>query len=131
MRGRQTLANSANGRKTDQRRTTVALRAPGGNRSTSGKRRSKKTAVTYHATIYPGPTEPISAEFAQGILRLERIFNAEIWLIVQNGLGTCTEISNDLFKKFRDRGDDVEKCGDKFTILLDSPGGDADAAYRL
>lgn len=97
------------------------------------KPRSRKIKQ-YFASLYPGfdrPEKAIPSEFAQQIRKIESILQMPVWFIIQNEGPECyTEISGSLFKAFQ--GARKEMGTDKpVALLLESPGGEPDYAYRI
>ncbi len=84
----------------------------------------------YCASVYPGPTYPVPKAFADLIQRLEKLLDMPVWFIVQNNDGPWAEIGSELFKGFQRAMSDMPK-GEPIALLLESPGGQANYAYRL
>ena len=88
------------------------------------------TVKTYYASIYPGKDRPVPRDFAADILRLEKLLGLPVWLLVQNGSGPWAEISGPLFKGFQKARAGIQS-GKPAALLIESPGGDPDFAYRI
>jgi Serine dehydrogenase proteinase len=100
--------------------------------SLGSSRPSPKSAAPkkYFASIYPGESETVSAEFAELVLRLELELKMPIWLLVQNGKGAWSEISTVIYRAFRADSHEIQR-EQPVALLVDSPGGDAHQAFRI
>lgn len=82
----------------------------------------------YRASIYPDADLPEA--FGEAIMKLEALLEMPIWLIVQNEDSKWGEISGDVYRGFRKQKASIEE-GKPVGILFQSPGGQADEAYRI
>ncbi len=82
----------------------------------------------YMASIYP--KTPILPDFAKAIQKLETALAMPVWLISQVGQGATHEISNQIAAGIQKHCADIDP-GKPIALVLDSPGGDAHAAYRI
>ena len=83
---------------------------------------------SYRATIYPDADLPEG--FGEAIVKLETLLQIPIWLIVQNEDSDWGAIGPDVYKAFRKEKATIEE-GKPIGVLLQSPGGQADEAYRI
>ncbi len=88
----------------------------------------------YFASIAPGSGVALPKEFGKKIVELEKLLNVPIWVIIHQGhcpnCGAGAEIELDLFKGFQSDYANIPE-GRPIGLLLESPGGDAHAAYRI
>lgn len=95
--------------------------------------------IEYFASVVPGKNVPLPLQFAKNIIALEKLFQIPIWLIVHQG--ACPDCGNPecpkavdlepfMFKAFQRELPQIPQ-GQPIGILLESPGGDADTAYRI
>jgi hypothetical protein len=82
------------------------------------------------AEIYPGPSKPLPSEFVASVKSLEKLLGMPIWLLVQNGEGSHSNIDFRVFRGFRKHKAQIEESK-SIALLLDSPGGDAHFAYHI
>jgi hypothetical protein len=82
----------------------------------------------YRASIYPAGDLPVS--FGERIAQLESLLQIPIWLIVQNGRGDWSDIGQEVYHGFRSSKSEIEE-GKPVGILLHSPGGLAEEAYKI
>lgn len=86
----------------------------------------------YYASIFPGPTVVVDERLAELIGKLESQLKIPIWLMIQDGNSQDQygDIDHSVFLGFRDCCEEIE---DKKPagLLIESPGGDADYAYRI
>lgn len=83
---------------------------------------------TYGATIYHD--RPIPADFADIVESLEKALDMKLWLLVQNGTGQWSDITDDVYRGFLNNKYEIqqdERCG----LVIHSPGGDASSAYKI
>lgn len=93
----------------------------------------------YFATITPTPApgeRPIHPEFARAILDLEATLGMQLWVLMQTGSdhlgksGPYDLLTNSIANAFfQQRGE--MPTDQPVALLIHSPGGQADAAYRL
>lgn len=88
-----------------------------------------------YASIFPGPTSPLSKSLSHALEGLEDAFGRPIWLLIQqiHGPGTHAPfahldqaVSDDFMKNRRH----LHGC-DEVVLVIDSPGGYAESAYQL
>jgi hypothetical protein len=87
----------------------------------------------YYASIYPGPEQPIPADFARKVLAVEEAFGKPIWVLVQNvedDQHPFADMGPKVWDGFFSARDELAKC-EKVALLLDSPGGFARETYQL
>lgn len=83
----------------------------------------------YQASIFA--RQPVSSEFAELIVELERLLDRKVWLLVQNGEDDeWGSVTTELYRGFRDQEGQISS-GEKVALLLHSPGGQADCAYKI
>jgi hypothetical protein len=99
----------------------------------NGARKPKLAAPkpkVYRSAIYQEPGESISPEFAEAVRALEKELRLPVWLLIQDGpTHPWHELTLEVFEAFYRRKNDLPKDG--IALLLDSPGGYADWAYRI
>lgn len=98
-------------------------------------KRSKKKLVApklYYMSIYPGPSVPVPNEFAELVIALEGLFKKKLWLLIQDGDPVEDYHSIDLatFKGFQAETEKIKEQ-EACVLLLETPGGSADHAYRI
>lgn len=87
----------------------------------------------YCCSIYPGLTTEIPKELASPVKCLETVLEMPVWLLVQNDdnfQSSWSSIGFEVFRGFQDAVAEIEE-GKPVCLLIDSPGGDADCAYRI
>jgi hypothetical protein len=92
-----------------------------------------KPAKGYVASIYPFGM-PLPAEFGSSIHLLEKLLNLPIWVLIQQGrcqgCGKGMEMEPAIFKAFQSDYPNIP-AGKPVGLLIESPGGDPDTAYRV
>ncbi len=89
----------------------------------------------YAASIYTGPNSTLPAEFADGILELEKALELPVFLIVQTyesedkSQAFLEEIDGVLYHSILANLDSLPKG--PVAILIESPGGYANCAYQI
>lgn len=83
---------------------------------------------TYKATIFADCDIP--AEFGEAIEELEKLLEMQLWIMVQNSQDKWGDISEDVYKGFREKKSDIAREG-KCGLLIHSPGGHASSAYKI
>ncbi len=91
---------------------------------------AKKASPERYASIYPGPNIPIDKKLSDLVIHLESILELPIWLMIQDGRGSWDEINYQVFTGFRDNQKEIVN-NKSVGLLIDSPGGDADFAYKI
>jgi hypothetical protein len=73
------------------------------------------------------PTE-LPVEFAEAVLELEKLLKMPVWLLIQDGAGhdLCPHMEEMFF-----RGRNELPQGKPIALLIESPGGSAEAAYSI
>jgi hypothetical protein len=90
-----------------------------------------KAQKRYETSIYPGPGRPIPEDLAKSVLALEKSLAKQVWLLVQQDhQGALAHIDRRLTNAFW-KAKDALPAGEPIALLVDSPGGDARAAYQL
>lgn len=88
----------------------------------------------YYASLVPGRSIPLPPDFAKCIISLEKLFRIPIWLLLHQGkcqtCGSGVDLDHFMFKAFQEELPNIPR-GEPIGILLESPGGDADTAYRV
>jgi len=90
-----------------------------------------ETTVKCCASIYPGPRVPLPDDFVVQVKSLELLLDMPIILCVQND-PECEfgNIDGRLLEAFRNLRSDLDQ-GSQVALLIDSPGGQADCAYKV
>jgi hypothetical protein len=84
----------------------------------------------YAASIFCSAGD-LPTDLAKDILELETILQMPVWCIVQNeGFGAWSNISSKILIGFRQNKPKIE-INKPMALLIDSPGGQADNAYRI
>jgi hypothetical protein len=106
-----------------------------------GKRRvpirgkvAPKLPPVHHASICSGPrSEPLPAAFVDTIAKLESELGMDVWLLIQgdddNDHAAFASINVEMLDAFRAHKKQMPQK--EIALIIDSPGGDADAAYQL
>ncbi len=84
----------------------------------------------YVASIYQGPGALLPLEFAAGIRALERALGKPVWMLVHQGQGTYGTLDETVLEGFLEVRADL-RSSEPVALLIDSPGGDARAAYLI
>lgn len=88
------------------------------------------STVQYCAEIFPGQGFPLPNEFGAAVKKMENLLGMPVWLLVQNGDTPWSNLSARVYNGFKKFKNEIEE--DKpVALLLDSPGGDAQFAYRI
>jgi hypothetical protein len=86
--------------------------------------------ISRKASIYP--PEPLPEDFCQLVARMEMILGTPVWLLIQSGgsYEPFSQLSMEVYKGFQ-----AEMRGraslPAITLLVESPGGEPDWAFRL
>jgi hypothetical protein len=96
------------------------------------KARASTTPKQYTASIFP--PVPLSDKFASAVLGLEAVLKAPVWLIVQDAgrhgkPSNFDNIDEPILKAFLNQRSALPKK--PINIIVESPGGQAKAAYQL
>jgi hypothetical protein len=83
----------------------------------------------YAATIHSDPAT-LPADFCSVVRELERTLEMPVWLLVQHDGEKFDEIDDELSNAFLSELGDATDHG-PMALLLDSPGGYSDCAYRI
>jgi hypothetical protein len=92
-----------------------------------GAQRNTTPALFAHIT---GPRNPVPSELVKAVSGLEAAMGNRVVMFIQAANGAFGNISDFIFHKFLKEIDELP-YNEPVTILLHSPGGQADAAYRL
>jgi hypothetical protein len=114
-----------NGRARNGRRTRAVLDG-----AESTQRAATRKAPAVYSPSLP-PQSKLPEEFGAGVKALEQALDLPVWMLVQNNsqirpLGLYPL----LLQTFMEARDELAACG-HVALLIDSPGGLADVAYRL
>lgn len=86
--------------------------------------------TSYCSNIYPSRKEVIPAEFSSLVIELEKELNTSIWLLIQNGSNSrFNTIDEAVWSLFVSRED--EMVGENISLVINSPGGYAESAYKI
>jgi hypothetical protein len=88
---------------------------------------AKPKAKVYRGSI---SKQEVKEDFAKLIKRLEKELGMPVWLMIQNQKGPWGEIGYSLYAELL-KSKEAIKEGAPCALLLDTPGGDAHAAYRI
>jgi hypothetical protein len=81
----------------------------------------------YYGSIHPGKSQPVPDEFAVAVKKLEAAIGCPIWLLIQN---EDMSLDAGVFRAFRDARKEIEE-NRPVALLIESPGGEAEYAYRI
>lgn len=86
----------------------------------------------YFATIHPGPGTEVDPQVASLVKGLESQLDISIWLLVQDGesKNEFSEIEYSVLSGFRKHASELENKK-PVGLLIESPGGNAHAAYHI
>lgn len=96
----------------------------------NGKGGAPHKLKEYQASIHQCDPEPLPGGFVAAIQNLEALLAMPVWFIIQNGECEYANISFKVYKGFQTHRLDF-KQGKPVALILDSPGGDPDMAYRI
>ena len=84
------------------------------------------------ASIYPGPSKPLSEDLAKILLQAQKEIDLPLWLLIQSDSGVKgTDILGpELWKLFVSNENELPK-GEPVALVVDSPGGHAKEAYQI
>lgn len=94
---------------------------------------AKAKKVSYYADIYPGEDTPLPedlTDFAEAVLELEAKLGHPVWTIIQDGRPRLGAIGGYLQEVLVSARQEF-KPGQEISIILHTPGGDPDCAYRI
>src|SRR6266478_8489414 len=85
----------------------------------------------YAVSIYPGTQHPVPETLADAIRKLEASLGMPVWMLIQDGdeNNPFGEINDAVRNGFFDARTSITSQG-PVALLVDSPGGDAKAAYQ-
>lgn len=91
-----------------------------------------KPGGEHFASIFPGPDQPVPVELVETVRALEASVAMEVWLLVHQGEANhpLDYLTEEICQAFFAARATMPK-NRPICLLLDSPGGSADAAYRL
>lgn len=94
----------------------------------------KKRNVRYLASIYPGfkTDKSLPKDFGEAVIKLEATLGYPVWVIIQNERPgqPWSDIDEPLYNRFFNVRSHIAR-GKPVGLLIDSPGGDARAAYKI
>jgi hypothetical protein len=126
-------ARKANGRPNNGRSATSRAKAAKNAAATKASATPKppdapKKPVTYSGSL--APHGPLPGEFGDAVKGLEAVLGVPVWMLVQTGAQRPIGLYEPLLQKFLEARDELAACG-HVALLIDSPGGLADVAYRI
>lgn len=93
-----------------------------------------KNAKDFVASIYASSgnakIDRLPKEFVVIIKELEIEIGMPVWMLIQNGSGSCSQIDGETCKGFQRQKGDI-KDGQPVALLIESPGGMPDQAYYI
>ena len=89
---------------------------------------ASSTPKKYSASVYTHPSLP--HEFAEAVLELEQLMDTPVFLLIQNAGTKYASLDYSLFVALLKSLDDIP-CDKPVILLIDSPGGYANYAYRI
>lgn len=87
----------------------------------------------YTASIFPGRGGTVPTDFAEAVLQMEKALGMPIWLLVQQGGtrgGEWDTVGLCVYKGFQKACLQIEE-NKPVALLVESPGGEAEFAYRI
>ena len=91
---------------------------------------SKSKPTRYYASIYPGEKQQLPSGFADAVRDLESLRDMPVFLLVHGTTGDYASLDQPLFDALMASRDDVPS-NSSIALLVDSPGGQANAAYQI
>jgi hypothetical protein len=86
------------------------------------------TPKRYYASISGKPSDPLPDGFVVVIRKLETALKAPLWLLIQNG--EMSSMDSAVYVGFRDARLEIEE-NRPVALLVESPGGQAEFAYKI
>lgn len=83
----------------------------------------------YVATVCPGPGTPLRPQFAEAVKRLESSLKMPVWLLIQGQRDRFAHLEDEVVIACRQARLELPK-NQRVALVIDSPGGDARAAYQ-
>jgi Serine dehydrogenase proteinase len=87
-------------------------------------------AAKHFASIFPGPSTPLPDDLGAALGKLASTLQVPLWLVIQNHEGPFGHLEENLFEAFHAAKGSLP-VGTPIALLVDSPGGDARAAYQV
>lgn len=88
-----------------------------------------KVSSAFRASIYPKDSN-LPSDFVFLIQELEKLLEMPLWMIIQNDRSEWGNISPEVYYELREVKADIAE-GKPVGLLLQSPGGDAESAYKI
>jgi hypothetical protein len=117
----------------------ATARSGNGRTSHSAAKNAKASAEAPGASKAPKPVEysgsivphgPLPDDFGTAVKALEEALEVPVWMLVQCGNTKPIGLYTPLLRKFLAARDEIAACG-HVALLVDSPGGLAEVAYRI
>jgi hypothetical protein len=92
-----------------------------------------KPPSTYEVSAHPGPGNAIPAELGEAAIDLQKAFGGKsVWFLIQNNGGgpRYDELDESVRQAFFKARTDLRSCSSPL-LVVDSPGGYAQAAYQI
>ncbi len=91
------------------------------------------TDQRYTASIYSGAAGVIDPRLVEIVQKLESDRGCPVWLLIQRGHGhnPLHQISRELYETFFLARRELRACRTPPALVIDSGGGDANAAYQI
>lgn len=88
--------------------------------------------AAYTASVYPGPSGTVDPQLAEVVQKLESDLGSPVWLLLQRGLShsPLDQISRELYEAIFLSRRELRACSSPI-VVIDSPGGDANAAFQI
>lgn len=100
----------------------------------SGQASGKSAESPYRGSIYSGPDDRISNELAEAIQEAEKAFDRPVWALINWNLPASnpySEIGGKLYEELFSRREELRRSANGIALIVDSPGGLAEYAYRI
>lgn len=99
------------------------------------ERTSGKAAQSpYRGSIYSGPANFLSEELAEAIQEAEKAFGCPVWALIHWNVpagGSYEYIGPEIYEAFFSQREELRRGTEGIALIVDSPGGSAEDAYRI
>lgn len=105
-------------------------RTPRTSSNNGGEPKSVAAQPVAYAASIPPPGGALPQDFGMAVMSLEAALKIPVWMLVQAGNAKPDSLDYQVLHKFLNARDEIAACGN-VALLIDSPGGLADVAYRI
>jgi hypothetical protein len=93
---------------------------------------SAPSEIRYTASIVPGPTGTIPDAIGEATMKLQAALGVPVWLLIQNeATNPLSELDDTVRLGFFTERQHLRECPNGAALLIDSPGGFAEAAFQV